>query len=85
MKLSKRDGIFILVLLAVLILVFTGTRKKLGPDVPETNEHLDFYRQLAEGGHRIDLEQGCVFCHAPDSLPEAHPHKEECMVCHRRK
>ncbi|MCD6526744.1 MAG: cytochrome C [Desulfuromonas sp.] len=85
MKISKRDLIFISVILSVLAFLLTGTLKKLGKDVPETEEHLVFYQQLDEGGSRIGIEKGCTACHEIQSLPESHPEKEECMVCHLRK
>ncbi|OHB25881.1 MAG: hypothetical protein A2X84_05190 [Desulfuromonadaceae bacterium GWC2_58_13] len=85
MTLSKRDAFFAILLVAVLAFLFAGAGKKLGTDVPETKDHLDFYQQLEQGGNRIELEQGCVSCHPVPSLPATHPRKEECMVCHPRK
>lgn len=85
MNISKRDLIFVAIVLIVLGFLFTGTLKKLGKDVPSTEEHLVFYQQLNVGGSRIDLEKGCAVCHQAQSLPESHPHKEECMVCHRHQ
>ena len=84
MNISKRDLIFVSIILAVLAFLFTGTLKKLGKDVPANEEHLVFYQQLDEGGSRIALENGCSACHETQSLPESHPEKEECMVCHQR-
>lgn len=82
MNISKRDLIFIGIILVVLTFLFTGTLKKLGKDVPATEEHLVFYQQLEAGGRRSGLEKGCTVCHETQSLPESHPEKEECMVCH---
>ena len=84
-KLSRIDWSFLLLLVVVLALLFLGTGKKLGPDVPSDGEHLGFYQQLDHGGDRIDVEKGCQACHEKTSLPANHPHKEECMVCHRPK
>jgi hypothetical protein len=29
------------------------------------------------------VEQGCQCCHPAAGLPQTHPHKKECMVCHQ--
>lgn len=85
MKLSKKDWLVGGAMFAVGALLYVGTLKKLGNDVPASADHAIFYQQLQEGGSRIELEKGCVRCHSVSKLPAAHPHKEECMVCHRPK
>jgi len=85
MKHAKRDLIFAIAIIATLAVLFLGTGKKLGKDVPSDEDHLTFYQLLEKGEDRITLEKGCVVCHALDSLSQAHPHKEECMVCHQPK
>lgn len=82
MKIPKLDISLIVAAAAVLGFLFLGSEKKLGTEVPADEEHQVFYRRLVSGEKRIALEKQCVSCHEPDSLPEAHPHKEECMVCH---
>jgi len=83
MALGKKDLIIPLVVVAAAVVIWAGSGKKLGKDVPADAEHLDFYRQQEQSGNRMILESGCKSCHALDSLPASHPHKEECMVCHR--
>jgi hypothetical protein len=61
------------------------TNKELGPDVPDDTEHLAFFIQLEQGQRRQEVERGCQRCHPVGELPQAHPHKEECMVCHKRE
>lgn len=85
MKLSKKDWLIAGVMFAVGVFLYVGTLKKLGNDVPATPEHVVFYQQLEQGASRIELESGCTECHAVDTLPATHPHKLECMVCHRPK
>ncbi len=85
MKLSKKDWIVGGVMFAVGAFLYVGTLKKLGNDVPATVEHQVFYQQLQQGGSRIELEKGCAECHEIAALPSSHPHKMECMVCHRPK
>ncbi|MFW6387513.1 MAG: cytochrome C [Thermodesulfobacteriota bacterium] len=69
--------------MAILLVVVLGTGKKLGPDVPDDTEHQDFFAQLEQGQRRQEVEQGCQRCHPVAELPQKHPHKEECMVCHQ--
>lgn len=83
MKFSGKDLAFAAAAVAVLVVVVLGTGKKLGPDVPDDNGHQAFFSQLAQGGKRVEVEKGCRSCHPMAELPEAHPHKEECMVCHQ--
>jgi hypothetical protein len=82
MKITKIDITLVVVAAAALGFLFLGSEKKLGPEVPADEEHQVFYRRLDGGEKRIALEKQCVSCHKPGSLPAAHPHKEECMVCH---
>ncbi len=83
MKLSGKDLAFAGGAVAVLIVVVLGTGKKLGPNVPNDGDHQAFFSQLEQGQRRVEVEQGCRRCHPVASLPEVHPHKEECMVCHQ--
>jgi hypothetical protein len=83
MKFSGKDLAFAAAGVAVLVVVVLGTGKKLGPDMPGDNDHQAFFSQLAQGGKRVEVEMGCRSCHPVAELPEAHPHKEECMVCHQ--
>lgn len=83
MKLSGKDLAFGVAAVAILLVVVLGTTKKLGPDVPDDAEHQVFFTQLEQGQRRQKVEQGCQSCHPVAELPQNHPHKEECMVCHQ--
>jgi hypothetical protein len=83
MKLSGKGIAFGAGAVAILLIVLLGTTKELGPDVPDDTEHLAFFTQLEQGQRRQEVEQGCNRCHPVAELPQAHPHKEECMVCHK--
>ena len=83
MKFSGKDLAFAGGAVAVLVVVLLGTGKKLGPDVPANADHQAFFIQLEQGQRRVEVEQGCRTCHPLATLPQAHPHKEECMVCHQ--
>jgi hypothetical protein len=84
MKLSRKDLAFCAGAVAILLIVLLGTNKELGPDVPNDAEHQAFFTQLEQGQRRQEVEQGCQRCHPVAGLPQTHPHKKECMVCHKR-
>jgi uncharacterized paraquat-inducible protein A len=84
MKLSRKDLAFGVGAVAILLIVLLGTNKELGPDVPNDAEHQAFFIQLEQGQSRQEVEQGCNRCHPVAELPQTHPHKQECMVCHKR-
>jgi len=85
MKLSKKDLAFGASAVALLLVAVLGTGKKLGTDVPGDTEHQAFFTQLEQDQRRQKVEQGCQRCHPVDELPQTHPHKQECMVCHQAK
>ena len=85
MKLSGKDLAFAGGAVAILLVVVLGTGKQLGPDVPGDTDHQAFFTQLEQGLRRQDVEQGCLRCHPVAGLPQTHPHKQECMVCHQPK
>jgi len=85
MKLSRKDLAFAAGAVVILLVVLLGTTKELGPDVPDDMEHQAFFIQLEQGQRRQEVEQGCQRCHPAAELTQAHPHKEECMVCHKLK
>jgi len=82
-KLSKRDMLFIGAFVALMLFLYISAGKKLGIDVPANSVHRTFYQQLEQDGRRVAVEKGCLACHPIKTLPPAHPHKEECMVCHQ--
>lgn len=82
-KMSKRDLLFVGAFVALMLFLYLGAGKKLGIDVPADSVHHPIYQRLEQGGSRLELESGCVKCHPVQLLPPAHPHKEECMVCHQ--
>ena len=86
MKINKRDllaGAFF-VLVIVAIIVVSTTREKVR-EVPADDRHRPFYEALEKGAGRAAVERGCLTCHNPrtNPLPEKHPPKEECLICHR--
>ncbi|MDY0190160.1 MAG: hypothetical protein RBR22_05450 [Desulfuromonas sp.] len=82
-KISRRDLLFVGAFVVLMLFLYISAGKKLGMDVPANNVHAAFYQQLEQGGKRVEVEHGCLACHPIQSLPAAHPEKEECMVCHQ--
>lgn len=85
MRLGKRDGIFLLLILALVVVLARHRGSEQGTPVPLDAAHRPFQEALARGADRGVTEQGCVRCHATAArpLPPGHPPKEQCLYCHR--
>jgi len=85
MAISKRDWLFIAVIAVVLAALFAGAPKDKVKNVPRDDKHRSFYELMRKGGDRAEVEKGCSTCHSSTStpLPTAHPHKEQCLICHK--
>jgi hypothetical protein len=84
-KLTRRDGLFALVIAAIIgVLVVTG-RKEKAKMIPRDKNHLFFYERMDKGAVRTDMESMCRTCHNVNAvtLPLNHPPKEQCLLCHR--
>ncbi|HUL29690.1 MAG TPA: cytochrome C, partial [Thermodesulfobacteriota bacterium] len=55
--------------------------------VPADEKHRAFYEAMEKGHNRIEVEKECVTCHSTQAipLPEKHPPKEQCLICHKLK
>lgn len=76
MKLKKWDIIFVVIGLAVIIFLFSAPPQTT-PRVPNDEIH----KELKD-------EKKCSECHGKGTnmpLPEKHPNKERCLLCHKRK
>jgi hypothetical protein len=84
MNISKRDWIFIAIIVAVLGALFASTGRNKTRHVPYDDKHRQFYESIHTGGSRQDAEKRCAACHsaATTPLPASHPPKEQCLVCH---
>lgn len=84
MRITGRDWGFIAVICAVLAILLMSTLKEKPKSVPADEKHRPFLEALAKGGHRQEVEKGCVTCHNERGipLPRNHPPKEQCLVCH---
>ncbi|GAB4436744.1 MAG: hypothetical protein OHK0040_08020 [bacterium] len=76
MKVKKWDIVFVIVVAAV-VLFFSLAPKQTTPRVPFDDVH----KELKD-------EKKCRECHGAGTqmpLPEKHPNKERCLLCHKRK
>lgn len=76
MKIKKWDIVFVMIVAAV-VLFFSLAPKQTTPRVPFDDTH----KELKD-------EKTCKNCHGTGTqmpLPEKHPNKERCLLCHKRK
>ncbi len=85
MKVTKKDLLTILVIVAVFVMLIISTAREKGKPVPFDEKHRAFYAAMKKGGDRVDVEKGCIACHNPQTipLPKKHPPKEQCLICHK--
>jgi len=85
MKVTKRDLLVIAAVALVLVVLIMNTIREKAKRVPADEKHLAFYQAIQKGRDRIETERGCITCHNPQaiSLPEKHPPKEQCLICHK--
>jgi hypothetical protein len=85
MNVTKRDGIFLAIVVVVLGALFLSAGKVKHKSVPYNDRHGQFYETMNKGGERKEVEKRCVTCHGIQSTPlsKAHPPKEQCLLCHK--
>lgn len=83
-KFSDRDYLFIGVLLFILGVLVIARDKGAGKRVPVDFDHRSIYDGIKSGRSIDDTELVCTTCHGNSSspLPQGHPKKEQCLVCH---
>jgi hypothetical protein len=84
-KIVKKDGVFIAVIVALLGALYMSTGKVKAKNVPDDEKHNRFHDVMRKGGDRVETEKSCTACHGPQSTPlsKAHPPKEQCLLCHK--
>ncbi len=72
-----------MLIVAIVVMVSRGHDK--AKPVPDDDKHRPFYEAIQKGTAGVDVEKGCLTCHNPQAnpLPEKHPPKEQCLVCHK--
>jgi hypothetical protein len=85
MKVSKRDWLFILAIVALLAVLAVGVGRERGKKVPADAPHRPFSDLVKKGRDREGVEKGCLACHGAQGkpLPKGHPPKEQCLICHK--
>ena len=87
MKVTKQDWLFAAVIAIVLGILLLNTGKEKARRVPADDRHRPLLERLAKGAGREEVERECAACHNARNiaLPENHPPKEQCLLCHARK
>lgn len=87
MLLRKRDLGFIALVGSLLLVLFLNSLREKPKSIPDNDRHRPFLDALGKGEKRAIVEKGCVNCHnvASRPLPQKHPLKEQCLICHTFK
>jgi cytochrome c5 len=87
MNVTRRDWLFAAVVAVVLGVLLLNTGSEKARRVPVDDKHRPVREQLTAGTGREEVERECVACHnaRSTSLPEKHPPKEQCLICHPMK
>ena len=85
MKVTKRDLFAVAAVLFVLVVLIMSTARDKAKRVPVDDKHRASYEAMEKGLDRIRVERGCITCHNSQTipLPEKHPPKEQCLICHK--
>lgn len=86
MKIGRRDSIVIAAVVLLLGLLALGSGRGKGKSIPLDDRHRPSYAALEAGKNRAEVELVCTTCHNKSSLPlpEGHPPKEQCLICHEQ-
>ena len=85
MKITTRDWIIVVGVIALLGFLFMGKGRMKARTTPNNDRHRSFYESMGKGGDRIAVEKGCITCHGTPGTPlsKDHPPKEQCLICHK--
>lgn len=85
MKKLQRLDYLLIALLTVMVAALTFLPDKgRGKNVPADVIHHSIYEGSQAGRSQAETELLCSTCHAKASmpLPQGHPPKEQCLICH---
>ncbi|MBJ6800904.1 cytochrome C [Geomonas propionica] len=84
MKLTGRDWLMAAGGMALIGLLALGSEKGRGKNVPLDERHKPLYDAMKTGRTQAATELVCATCHGQSSipLPDKHPPKEQCLICH---
>ena len=85
MKVRKRDWLTMVLVAAALTVFIVSTGREKSRPIPFDDKHRPFYESMQKQINRIEAERKCATCHSPQAipLPEKHPPKEQCLICHK--
>ena len=90
MAFSKKDGIFIIVILIVVAIFWAISGEEKTKRMPRNADHQRFYDLLANGKSKKDVDPLCAECHdgVKITFPAKHPEKPggapmRCLFCHK--
>lgn len=85
MKITRRDGMFLVIIIVVVGFLFMGKANLKAGKIPSDSNHKPFYEDMNKGRDFQDIERKCAACHGPQTVPLSrnHPPKERCLLCHK--
>ncbi|MDA8429019.1 MAG: cytochrome C [Geobacteraceae bacterium] len=85
MKIDKRDGLFVGLIVVVLAIFIGISGKEKTKRVPLDDKHRPFYETYAKTHDKQETEKGCETCHNENVIkfPPNHPPKNRCLLCHK--
>jgi hypothetical protein len=91
MKISKKDWMFIAVIMIVLIIFYFISGEEKTKRVPYDDKHITFYEIMKKTGDKMEADKGCPACHYEPGgvpFPPKHPLKPKdgpmrCLFCHK--
>jgi hypothetical protein len=84
MRLSRRDYYTIAAVVVLIAVLAFGTGRGKGKLIPLDDRHRPSYDAINGGKSHAEIELICTTCHSKSSLPlpQGHPPKEQCLICH---
>jgi hypothetical protein len=85
MRLSRRDYYTIAAVVVLIAVLAFGTGRGKGKPIPLDDRHRPSYDAINGGKSHVEIELICTTCHSKSSLPlpQGHPPKEQCLICHK--
>ena len=90
MAFSKKDGIFVVVILVVIAIFWAISGEEKTKKMPRNADHQRFYDLLASGKSKKEVDPLCAECHdgVKIKFPDKHPEKPggapmRCLFCHK--
>ena len=93
MHISKKDWIFIAIIVAVFAIFYAISGEERTKRVPLDDKHRASYELFKKTGSKMEADKGCPVCHFEPGgvpFPPKHPVKPKdgpmrCLFCHKLK